>query len=69
VPRASRKATTREIPSALLAFERTLLQGLPSPYAGRSARSIVQAATRKPVIGYQHPLSLYEELAATGGLS
>jgi len=62
-------ATTREIPAARLAFERTLLQGLPSPYAGRSARSIVQAATRKPVIGYQHPLSLYEELAATGGLS
>ena len=61
--------TTGEVPAVRLALERTLLQGLPAPYAGRSARSVVPSPMRKPVIGYQHPLALYEELAAAGGLA
>ncbi len=62
-------ATTGEIPAARLALERPALQGLPAPYAGRSARSFALAPVRKPVIGYQHPLALYEELVAAGGMS
>jgi transposase len=62
-------ATTGEIPAARLILERPALQGLPAPYAGRSARSIALAPVRKQVIGYQHPLALYEELVAAGGMS
>ena len=62
-------ATTGEVPAARLAIERPLLQGLPAPYAGRSARCAAEVFIRKPVIGYQHPLALYEELAAAGGMS
>ena len=62
-------ATTGEVPAVRLALERTMLQALPAPYAGRSARNVAQAPMRKPVIGYQHPLAIYEELAAAGGLA
>jgi hypothetical protein len=62
-------ATTGEVPAIRLALERTKLQGLPAPYAGRSARSVAQAPMRKLVIGYQHPLALYEELATAGSLA
>lgn len=56
-------ATTLEIPAERLITERAKLQGLPAPYRGRSARSALAAPERKRVIGYQHPLSIYDELA------
>lgn len=62
-------ATTGEVPAARLSLERPLLQGLPAPYTGRSARCAADVSVRKPVVGYQHPLALYEELAAAGGMS
>lgn len=62
-------ATTGAVPAARLVLERDALQGLPAPYSGRSARDVGAVRIRKPVIGYQHPLALYEELAVSGGLS
>jgi hypothetical protein len=54
-------ATTGAVPAARLVLERDALQGLPAPYSGRSARDVGSVRIRKPVIGYQHPLALYEE--------
>ena len=55
-------ATTKEVPADRLAIERPRLQGLAAPYAGRSARALPLVQIRKPMIGYQHPLSVYEGL-------
>jgi hypothetical protein len=38
---------------------------LPAPYSGRSAR-ILRAPLRKPIVGYQHPLAVYEDLMPRG---
>lgn len=54
-------ATINEVPAERLMLERPKLQRLPTAYGGRSAR--VSASNRKPVVGYQHPLSVYEDLA------
>jgi len=54
-------ATTGAVPTERLAAETLALQRLPAPYAGRSTRS-VYAPTRTPAVGYQHPLSMYNEL-------
>lgn len=62
-------ATTHEVPAERLAIERTKLQALPASYRGRPVRSLVAPTVRKPIIGYQHPLALYEELAAAGGMA
>jgi transposase len=51
--------TTGEIPAERLAGER--LQPIPMPYAGRSVRSI--QAKPAPIVGLQHPLSLYDAFA------
>jgi len=56
-------ATTNEVPAERLMIEVTKLQSLPAPYAGRSIRSLQSAApSRKAIVGYQHPLSVYEAL-------
>lgn len=55
-------ATTKEVPAERLKIERALLQSLPPPYLGRSARPLPPVPTRKLIIGYQHPLSIYDEL-------
>jgi transposase len=57
-------ATTNEVPAVRLVLEAPLLQALPAPYAGRSLRSVhrAEAPLRKPVMGYQHPLSVYDAL-------
>ena len=47
-----------------LAQERQHLQCLPSPYRGRSVRELPGSARRKPVMAYQHLLSIYEDLFA-----
>lgn len=59
-------ATTCEVPAERLAIEAPLLQPLPTPYGGRSPRSVDPPA-RKAIMGYQHPLAVYDELFAAGG--
>src|SRR5690606_5045983 len=54
-------ATTCEVPAERLAIEAPLLQPLPTPYGGRSLRSVDPPA-RKAIMGYQHPLAVYDEL-------
>lgn len=61
-------ATTREVPSERLAIEATKLQHLHAPYAGRSLRSLQSTPARRPaILGYQHPLSVYDEILVAGG--
>jgi hypothetical protein len=56
--------TTGEVPAIRLVDERQTLQRLPAPYKGRLAPETPHAERRKPVIAYQHPLSVYEDLFA-----
>jgi len=56
--------TTGEVPAIRLADERQTLQRLPAPYKDRSEPERPYAERRKPVIAYQHPLSVYEDLFA-----
>ena len=58
-------ATTNEVPAERLTIEQAALQALPVPYKGRSARSLV-APVRKTIIGYQHPLAVYDDLMRGG---
>jgi transposase len=60
-------ATTGEIPAQRLAIERAQLLPVPIPYGGRSVRSIQTKPVPVPIIGLQHPLSLYDAFA--GGAS
>lgn len=60
-------ATIAEVPAEQLMIEQTKLQALPAPYGGRSARSLVRPEQRRRVTGYQHPLSVYEDLFVAGG--
>jgi transposase len=54
--------TTGEVPAERLALERTQLQPVPTPYGGRSVRA-VQNVKPVPIIGLQHPLSMYDAFA------
>jgi alkylated DNA repair dioxygenase AlkB len=56
-------ATTEEVPADRLVIEQLKLQELPAPYRGRSARTALTTPPRKPMLGYQHPLSVYDALA------
>src|SRR6201993_4214064 len=53
---------TGEIPAERLAIERVQLPPVPTPYAGRSVRSL-QKPVPTPIIGLQHPLSFYDAFA------
>ena len=55
-------ATTNEVPAERLAVETAKLQPLPARYAGRSPRRNASPPVRKAIVGYQHPLSVYEGL-------
>lgn len=59
-------ATIAEVPAERLITETAALQALPAPYGGRSVRSLAQAAppARKMIMGYQHPLAIYDALFA-----
>ena len=50
------------MPAERLIIEGPKLQHLPVSYRGRSARMALVVPERKYVIGYQHPLSVYDEL-------
>jgi hypothetical protein len=54
-------ATTEEIPAERLVIEREKLQRLPALYSARSARNVT-TMPRKAVVGYQHPLAIYDAL-------
>jgi transposase len=56
-------ATTGEIPAERLEIERAQLQPVPTPYGGRTVRSIQAKPVPVPIIGLQHPLSLYDAFA------
>ena len=58
-------ATTNEVLAERLVLEQAALQALPAPYRGRSARSLL-TPVRKAVVGYQHPLAVYEDLMPGG---
>jgi hypothetical protein len=58
-------ATTIEVPAERLVIERAALQALPAPYRGRSVRSLI-TPVRKAIVGYQHPLAMYEDLMPGG---
>jgi transposase len=58
-------ATIGEVPAQRLILETAALQTLPAPYGGRSVRSRAPAEpTRKTIMGYQHPLAVYDALFA-----
>jgi len=59
--------TTGEVPAERLVIERTHLQPVPTPYGGRSIRSLQVKTPERPIVGLQHPLSLYDAFA--GGLA
>jgi hypothetical protein len=54
--------TTGEVPAERLAIERTQLQPVPTLYGGRSVRAL-QNPKPVPIIGLQHPLSVYDAFA------
>jgi hypothetical protein len=54
--------TTGEVPATRLVDERRTLQRLPAPYKGRLEPEPPRTEPRKPIIAYQHPLSVYEDL-------
>jgi transposase len=56
--------TTGEIPAERLTIERVQLQPVPTPYGGRSVRSL-QKPVSAPIIGLQHPLSFYDAFAGS----
>jgi transposase len=60
-------ATTKDVPADRLVIEQSKLQRLAMPYGGRSARTLVDLAPLKPIIGYQHALSVYDSLLPEGG--
>ena len=57
--------TTGEVPAERLAIERTQLQPVPTLYGGRSVRAL-QNPKPVPIIGLQHPLSVYDAFAGGG---
>jgi transposase len=58
-------ATTGEVPAERLAIERVQLQPIASPYGGCSVRAL-QTPKPVPIVGLQHPLSLYDAFAGGG---
>jgi transposase len=55
--------TTGAIPAERLVSERLRLQPVPTPYGGRTVRSLQVKPDLVPIIGMQHPLSLYDAFA------
>lgn len=56
-------ATTSEVPTKRLVIGAQILQPLAPLYLARSIRSLrAPPPQRKAIVGYQHPLSVYEAL-------
>jgi len=62
VANARMHGTTGEVPAERLAIERPQLQPVPTLYGGRSVRAL-QHPKPVPIIGLQHPLSIYDAFA------
>jgi transposase len=60
--------TTGEAPAARLVLERQDLQALAAPYRNGPPRERLAGRASRPMIAYQHPLSVYADLFA-GGLA
>ena len=59
--------TTGAVPAERLEAEREALQPVPTPYGGCSVRELLdRRPPRRPIVGLQHPLSVYEALAHAG---
>ena len=56
-------ATTAAVPSERLESERASLQPVPSPYTGLREQQLPRLTSRRPLLGLQHPLALYDALA------
>jgi hypothetical protein len=56
-------ATTAAVPSERLESERSHLQSLPAPYADLTERRLPLLASKRPILGFQHPLALYDAVA------
>jgi transposase len=55
--------TTGAVPSERLVSERLQLQPVPAPYGGCSVRALQAQPEPAPIIGMQHPLSVYDVFA------
>jgi hypothetical protein len=55
--------TTSAVPAERLVSERLQLQPIPALYGGRSVRALQATSEPPPIIGVQHPLSLYDAFA------
>jgi transposase len=55
--------TTGALPSERLVSERLQLQPVPAPYGGRTVRALQAQPESVPIIGMQHPLSVYDVFA------
>ena len=56
-------ATTAAVPAERLESERASLQPVPRPYTGLSKRQLEPLTSRRPILGLQHPLALYDAFA------
>jgi len=56
-------ATTAAVPSERLESERASLQPVPAPYVGKHPRQLGRLTSRRPILGLQHPLALYDAFA------
>ena len=63
VANARTHGTTGAIPAERLISERLQLQLVPTPYGGRTVRALQAVPEPVPIIGMQHPLSLYDAFA------
>jgi transposase len=59
-------ATTGEVPAERLPIETASLQAVPAPSGGRSVRRRASPPACKTIMGYQHPLAVYDELMLGG---
>jgi len=66
VANARLHSTIGAIPAERLVSERLQLQPVPTPYGGRTVRALQVKLEPAPIIGMQHPLSLYNAFA--GGM-
>jgi len=55
--------TTSAVPAERLISERLQLQPVPALYGGRSVRALQATSQPRPIVGVQHPLSLYDAFA------
>jgi transposase len=71
VANARTHATTRAVPAERLGEERAALRPVPPPYPGRTLPSLAAPglpAAQQPIVGLQHPLSVYDMLVPPAAL-